>query len=138
MKLLPRFRPAWVLAACVVSAPAARAASSPTPPVPGDIALAEYFRAETAKLATPCLADIHDLEDWDTQRAAYRRQLFEMLSLSPLPERTALRAVVTGKVERDSFLVEKLHFQSWPGLYVTANLYLPKSIPRPAPAILYL
>src|SRR5262249_40529182 len=34
--------------------------------------------------------------------------------------------------------VEKLHFQSVPGLYVTANLYLPKKAALPAPAVLYL
>ena len=34
--------------------------------------------------------------------------------------------------------MEKLHFQSLPGLYVTANLYLPKSTTSAAPAILYV
>src|SRR5262249_18871272 len=33
------------------------------------------------------------------------------------------------KVEADAFTVEKLHFQSMPGLYVTANLYVPKANP---------
>jgi dienelactone hydrolase len=35
-------------------------------------------------------------------------------------------------------MVEKLHFQSRPGLYVTGNLYLPKNQSKPAPAILYV
>ncbi len=61
-----------------------------------------------------------------------------MLGLSPRPEKTDLAAVVTGKVEREKFSVEKLHFQSRPGLYVTGNLYLPKNVDKPAPAILYL
>src|SRR5207245_2453764 len=34
--------------------------------------------------------------------------------------------------------VEKLHFQSSPGLYVTANFYVPKKAKFPAPTILYL
>src|SRR5262249_5993881 len=34
--------------------------------------------------------------------------------------------------------VEKLHFQSRPGLYVTANLYLPRAARGRSPAILYL
>ena len=37
-----------------------------------------------------------------------------------------------------TFTVEKLYFQSRPHLYVTANLYLPKGLKKPAPAILYL
>lgn len=103
-----------------------------------DAALAEYFREETARLADACLADIHTLDDWLARREQYRRQLFEMLSLDPMPERTALQAVTTGTVERDEFLVEKIHFQSMPGLYVTGNLYLPKKRAERFPAILYL
>ena len=106
--------------------------------LPGDRMLAGYFLAETAKLRDACLADIKTLDDWTSRRGEYRRQLLEMLSLDPLPAKTDLKAVVTGKVEAADFLVEKLHFQSRPGLYVTANLYLPKKIEKPVPAILYL
>jgi len=105
---------------------------------PGDRMLAESFRAETAKLAERCLVEVKSLEDWNARRETYRRQLFEMLSLDPLPPRSELKAAVTSKVERDDLTVENLHFQSSPGLYVTANLYLPKNLTRAAPTILYL
>ena len=104
----------------------------------GDAMIAEYFRQETARLAERCLAEIETLEDWQNNRETYRRQLFEMLGLDPLPERTELKAVTTGRLERDEIIVENLHFQSRPGLYVTANLYLPKALDGPAPAILYV
>src|SRR5688572_16902046 len=61
-----------------------------------------------------------------------------MLGLDPLPERTDLKPVITGKVEHEEFTVEKLHFQSRPGLYVTGNLYIPKKIDKPLPAVLYV
>jgi hypothetical protein len=61
-----------------------------------------------------------------------------MLGLWPLPPRTDLKATVTGKVEAPEFTVEKLHYQSLPGLYVTANLYLPKKVKGRAPAVLYV
>jgi dienelactone hydrolase len=118
--------------AAVVAAP--RAANTQR----GDRMIAEYFRAETAALADQCLADIHTLEDWTSQRAEYRRQLFEMLGLDPLPERTDLKPVITGHVDHPEFTVENLQFQSRPGLYVTANLYLPKKASGPMPAILYV
>ncbi|HND51518.1 MAG TPA: prolyl oligopeptidase family serine peptidase, partial [Pirellulaceae bacterium] len=107
-------------------------------------ALASYFRAETFKLRDACLADVKSLEDWQTKRVEYRRQLFEMLGLDPLPERTELKATVTSKLEHDEFTVEQVHFQSRPGLYVTGNLYLPKTTgtsgdaARRAPAVLYV
>jgi hypothetical protein len=81
----------------------------------GDKMLAAYFQAETARLADGCLAGIASLEQWDRQRAKKRQELFEMLGLAPLPERTELRPAVTGKVEEELFTVEKLHFQSLPG-----------------------
>ena len=68
----------------------------------------------------------------------YRRQLVEMLGLWPLPEKTPLNSKVTGTHERDGFRVENLHFQSRPGLYVTANLYLPAEVKEKLPAVLYV
>ncbi len=103
-----------------------------------DQQLAAYFRQETKLLADHCLADIHTLQDWESRRATYHQQLMEMLGLSPLPEKTPLKPVITGRVEHPEFTVEKIHFQSRPGLYVTGSLYLPKEIKEPLPAILYV
>lgn len=104
----------------------------------GDQMLAEYFAIETAKLQDGCLEDVKSLDDWQAKQGEYRRQLHEMLGLDPLPEKTDLRPEITGRVEHDEFFVEKLHFQSRPGLYVTGNLYVPKKIDQPLPAILYV
>lgn len=103
-----------------------------------DEALQAYFTGQAASIASNGLAQYRTLADWQAARPRLREQLFEMLSLAPLPPREDLRAVVTGTAEREDFRVENLHFQSMPGLYVTANLYLPKKIDRPLPAILYL
>ena len=102
----------------------------------GDAMLAAYFAAETYKLRKNCLAEIQTLDDWNAKKGEYRRQLLEMLGLDPLPERTDLKAEVTGRVEQDDFVVENVHFQSRPGLYVTGNLYRPKQVNQPLPAIL--
>jgi dienelactone hydrolase len=103
----------------------------------GDRMTAEYFRAETARVAAQSLAEITTLRDWTERRAGYREELFEMFGLSPRPEKTELRATITGRLEHEKFFVEKLHFQSLPGLYVTADLYVPKNLAGRAPAILY-
>ena len=99
---------------------------------------AEYFKIETKRLADSCLAEIETLDDWNAKKDLYRKQLHEMLGLDPLPERTPLQATVTGTVQHDEFEVRNLHFQSSPGLYVTANLYVPKNLTAPAPTILYV
>ncbi|MDP3070673.1 MAG: prolyl oligopeptidase family serine peptidase [Opitutaceae bacterium] len=113
------------------------AAAPASAPNAADQMFAEYFRTETAKLAAGSLGGVKTLRDWTDHRAEYREQLFEMLGLSPRPAKTDLRATVTGRVEHAEFFVEKLHFQSLPGLYVTANLYVPKNLTGRAPAILY-
>ena len=93
---------------------------------PGDDALKEYFELETAKIEAGFLAEVKNKADWLAKKDTYRKQLFHMLGLSPNRERTDLKATITGKVEGEGFVVEKLHYQSSPGLYVTGNLYLPK------------
>jgi dienelactone hydrolase len=107
-------------------------------PERGQRLLDAYFRSQTRRIADGCLADLKSKEDWERKRPERRRQLLEMLGLWPLPPRTDLHPVITGKVEAEAFTVEKLHFQSRPGLYVSANLYLPKKAASPAPAVLYL
>jgi cephalosporin-C deacetylase-like acetyl esterase len=104
----------------------------------GDRMIAEYFLRQTAELRDACLADVQTLADWEACRGEYRRQLLEMLGLDPLPERTDLQAQVTGSVAHDGITVEKIQFQSRPGLYVTGDLYLPADSPKPAPAVLYV
>ncbi|HAY80814.1 MAG TPA: acetylxylan esterase [Planctomycetaceae bacterium] len=104
----------------------------------GDAMIAKYFERETNELSDTCLADVESLEQWQTQRERYRRELLEMLGLQPLPEKTALQVEITGTQEQDEFIVENLHFQSRPGLYVTANLYRPKVVRGKLPAVLYV
>ncbi len=104
----------------------------------GDHLRDAYFRREVRRVAESCLKDVTTREDWERRRPELRRQLLDMLGLWPLPPRTGLHAAVTGKVETEQFVVDKLHFQSIPGLYVTANFYLPKRASGPLPAVLYV
>ena len=122
----------------VLFAVALAAAERPTAVSSSDAMRADYFRAETDHLATRCLADIHSLDDWKARRERYRQELFDMMGLSPLPARGDLQPVITGRIEHEALTVENLHFQAVPGLYVTANLYLPKGLTSPAPTILYV
>src|SRR5262249_22302997 len=56
-----------------------------------------------------------------------------------LPEKTPLQATVTRTLQKPDFLIDMLHFQSRPGLYVTCNLYRPTDeTPGRRPTVLYL
>ena len=59
-------------------------------------------------------------------------------TVGPLPERGELPSRTTGVTRHAGLLIERLWFQSRPGLYVTANLYLPDDAAGPLPAVLYL
>lgn len=56
-------------------------------------------------------------------------------SFGPRPQRTPLNARVTGTVDRDSYTLEKVIFESRAGFPVTANLYLPKAAESAVPAV---
>jgi len=55
-------------------------------------------------------------------------------AFGPEPEKTPLNAKVTSVLERDAYRVEKVMFESRPGMLVTANLYVPKG-KGPFPAV---
>jgi dienelactone hydrolase len=106
--------------------------------LPGDEMMHAWLCKQTDKLSRNSLAGAKSKDEWLKLRPKLREQYFDMLGLWPLPERTPLKAKVTGSVERDGVVIEKLHFQSKPGLYVTANLYRPKKVAGKLPAILYV
>jgi dienelactone hydrolase len=93
-----------------------------------------FVNAETERIEKQNFKGFQTAED----RAQRLREAHEMFGLSPMPARGDLHATVTGRLEDDTVAVEKIHFQSSPGLYVTANLYLPKTITKPIPAVLYV
>jgi Prolyl oligopeptidase family len=120
----------------------ARSTSSALAPVvaqdpPGDRSIRQYLAARAAELEREFLPGINRADDFEKIRPALREDLFNMLGLKPMPERTPLKAVVTGRIERPGYAIEKLHFQSLLGFYVTANLYLPNPAGGRYPTILY-
>src|SRR5262245_12876191 len=65
-------------------------------------------------------------EDWQKRAQYLREQVLVAAGLWPLPPKPDLKATIHGKVEREDYTVEKVFFQSYPGFYVTGNLYRPK------------
>ena len=88
---------------------------------PQEQALSAYFEQQVSAIEGQLDREIKTKEDWLAKKDEYRRQLAEMLGLDPMPPRTDLKPVITGTFEHEGVVVEKLHFQASPGLYVTAN-----------------
>jgi len=130
-----RPRPTTLLAACLAALATAGLARADEPIPP---ALKAYFDAEAGRLAARPLQGVATADEWKARRPEFQKALRDMLGLDPLPPRTDVKAEVRGVVERPDFVVERLVFQSSPGLYVTGNLYRPKLVEKPLPAVLYV
>jgi dienelactone hydrolase len=114
------------------------AADPPTDTSKGDEAIHKYLAAEVRRLSDRFMDGAKTKADWEAKRPKLKEQFLDMLGLWPLPEKTPLKATVTGTLDRGDMTIEKLHFQSKPGLYVTGNLYRPKKVDKRLPAILYV
>jgi len=107
---------------------------------PGDEMIQAYLAREADRIHAGFLNEVKALEDWQSRRPAYKEEYFHMLGLWPMPEKTPLRATITGTLEGDGYRVDMIHFQSRPRLYVTGNLYRPAKVDEGErlPAVLYV
>ncbi len=80
-------------------------------------------------------ADIHSRADWENFRDSRIKALRASLGTFPdAPEKLNVR--VTGKLEGEGYRVENIVYESRPGWFVTANLYLPAEQGKSMPGIL--
>jgi len=65
------------------------------------------------------------------------RALLAIKKAFSLPSvKTPLKPRVTGRLEKTGYIIEKVIFESRPGLFVTGNLYIPSRMEKQAPAVL--
>ncbi len=121
----------------LVLAASARAAEPPDTKA-GDAMIDKYLAGLAKELSGRFLDGAKTRAEWEKKLPRLRREYLDMLGLWPLPEKTPLHATVTGTLEHEGVVIEKLHYQSKPGLYVTGNLYRPKHPKGKLPAILYV
>ncbi|WP_417746557.1 alpha/beta hydrolase family protein [Rosistilla oblonga] len=105
---------------------------------PGRGPIDAYLTERTEAVESRCLTEPLTAEQWQANRPELELQLRDMLGLNPWPERTDLKPTIVDRKQYDGYIVERIHFQSRPGLYVSANLYLPTVGEGPFPTILYV
>ncbi len=74
---------------------------------------------------------------WAARAEFVRRQVLVSQGMWPMPTKTPLNAVIHGKIDKGEYTVEKVYFESVPGLFVTGNLYRPKGKTGKVPAVLF-
>ncbi len=105
-------------------------------PVPNSI-LSYLYQSSAALSADFPLADL-SASTWERERPERHRQFMEMMGFSLEEPRDPPTVRHTGTVQEDGFRIEKFFFESMPGLYVPANLYVPEGSNAPSPLVLYL
>ncbi|MCL4195600.1 MAG: acetylxylan esterase, partial [Thermoguttaceae bacterium] len=73
---------------------------------------------------------------WAGRAARLKRQLEVATGLWPMPTATPANAVIHGRIDRDGYTVEKVYFESFPGHFVTGNLYRPTGRKGKLPGVL--
>jgi len=91
----------------------------------------EFFKKEEEEKES-----IKSIEEFERRRERIRNYFIDAIGGLNI-ERTDLKPVYTGVIERDSYSIKKVIYQSLPDFYVTANLYMPKNINGKLPAILF-
>ncbi|NHE58243.1 alpha/beta hydrolase family protein [Cyclobacterium plantarum] len=81
------------------------------------------------------LENIQSKAEWQDWQAGIKEKLMQVVG--PFPEKTPLKAAITRTVQREGFRMEHVVFQSQPGFYVSATLFLPDELAGKAPAIIY-
>jgi len=106
----------------------------------GDEMIQEYLRGETEEIHRRFFQNVESVEDWKKLRPKYKEEYCYMLGLWPMPQKTPLKATITRTLQGDDYIVDMLHYQSRPQLYVTANLYRPtrQNEGQRLPAVLYV
>jgi len=84
---------------------------------------------ETGKLNTP--------DDWQQRQNFIRETLMNIVG--PFPEKTPLNARVVSTINKDSYRIEHVIFESQPGFFVTSSLFIPAGMKRNTrlPAVIY-
>jgi hypothetical protein len=128
MKKLRRLRPR-ALALLIALAPSSSLAQE----IPKtDLRLTEIRHREV----TYDFAGYRSQEEWLDRAARLKKQILVSAGLWPAPAKTPIQATIFGKVDRVDHTIEKVYFESYPGFYVTGNLYRPKKVSGKMPAVL--
>jgi cephalosporin-C deacetylase-like acetyl esterase len=118
----------WLTALIVT----ARSQQAPQDPL---LAWLDRIAQQQLQRREQAIAEIRTVADAEKRKMWARAKILELIG--GLPDYDGpLNARVTGRVSGDSIVIEKVIFESLPGLFVTANLYRPDRQGR-YPAILF-
>ncbi len=100
--------------------------------------LYHYLTGEAFKMLDSreaAISRLRTVTDWERRQQLVRETLWKIAG--PFPEKNHLNARITGRVKKNGYTIENVIYESLPGFYVTASLFIPDKVKKPAPAILF-
>jgi hypothetical protein len=64
-------------------------------------------------------------EEWKSHKALLRKQIIEKTGIRIPDNRLPLDVRITKTIKMDGYRIENIYFQTMPGIYATANLFIP-------------
>jgi cephalosporin-C deacetylase-like acetyl esterase len=127
-----------VAATCLTAASIAAAAQTKVPPPNRELeTLQQHFEAGVRQRHDELFKGMTSVTHWEQRRQAARADLEKMLWHDLKWPESPPRVTVTSRLEHASYTVENLVLETLPGVYLTANLYLPREGRKPYPVVLY-
>ena len=81
------------------------------------------------------ISKLQTKKDWEGHQQLIKAKLHE--SIGDFPVKTPLNPVITKRIKKDGYSVEKLYFESMPGVKVTAAFFIPQGKRKNLPTIIY-
>lgn len=81
------------------------------------------------------VSKIRTLMQWKQRQQQVRNKLTEVTGA--FPAKTPLNSVVTRTIQKENYTIEHIIYESMPGYYVTASLFIPHNRKGKTPAIIY-
>ncbi len=98
-----------------------------------DLRFVQVRKGDKMEYAFP---EFKTLAAWEAYRQSLMQHILIANGLVPMPPKCELRPQRFDKTVHTDYAVEKVQFESYPGFYVTGNLYMPVGKTAPCPAVL--
>lgn len=96
----------------------------------------EMLSAYYERMVVPKVLRYESAGAWAEQKRELRAFLWECLGLEPRPALPAIDLRILGALDRPDYTMQRVAWQSFPRIYATGYLYLPKALRDKAPGIL--
>ncbi|MDZ7718369.1 MAG: acetylxylan esterase [Balneolaceae bacterium] len=82
------------------------------------------------------VSGLKNLSEWQERQIEVRRILSNIVG--PFPKKTPLNARIQRTVQKDTYKVEHIVFESQPDFFVTSSLFIPSGLTEKAPVVIYV